>query len=138
MTCHMVLLVEILLLGCLHKYICLLKAPFILRGCWYLFLLHCSETQWIERVQTSVVCLAGAYSVGWNIILKTRLPRLKDVHSSYLNHDLRMKRNIVQRCLRIWCFEIRFNQQFTDGVHGGGVLSLDASIPGCSMLEHFA
>ena len=65
----------------------LLKAPFILRGCWYLFLRCCSETQWSGRAHTYVACLVGAYSVGWNIILKTWLPRLKDVHDGDLNHD---------------------------------------------------
>ena len=60
--------VEILLLGCLQKLICLLKALFVLRGCWYLFVPCCSETQWFERAQTSVTCLVGVYSIGRNIV----------------------------------------------------------------------
>ena len=43
----------------------------------------------VWKAQTSVACLACAYSVGWNIILKSWLLRLKDVHNSHLNHDFR-------------------------------------------------
>ena len=48
---------------------------------------------------TGICRLLSRY--GWNIILKTSLPRLEDAHGSRLNHDLRTKKNIVQRCLHI-------------------------------------
>ena len=90
---------------------------------------------------TDICCLLSRYLQCWmEHYFKDLVAEMKDVYNSHLNHNLGMKRNIVRRCLLIWCFEVRFNLQFTDGVHGGGVLSLDAStgVPGHSVLECFA
>ena len=42
----------------------------------------------VGKEQTSVACLAGIYSIGRNTVLKTWLPRLKDVHSGHIYHNL--------------------------------------------------
>ena len=71
--------------------------------------------------------------------MKTWLMRLKDVHGSYLNHDLRMKRSGVKVFTHLMLRgQVRSAVRFiTDRVHDGGILSLDAStgVPGHSVLD---
>ena len=86
----MIQLVETLLLYCLLKLICLFGALFDLRRFWYFFYNVAVGPNGFRRVLTSNTYLEGTCSAGRNTVLKTLLLRLKDMHNSYLYHDLRM------------------------------------------------